>query len=66
MTRQSPEQRLAFSVIASALSDYKSSGDKAEFDFLTGKTDIAEFWFSAAEIKPFDGRALVRLVGCAR
>ena len=65
------EKQLACSVIATAISDFISSmneklstkGLKRRvrnmenecYDFLTGKTEIAKFWFQCADKQPLKG-----------
>lgn len=51
------ERKLACSVIATAIRDFKSSRGKNEecYSFLTGKTEISRFWFQAANVIPMEG-----------
>lgn len=52
-----PENKLACSVIQLAINDFMADGNRRDecYLFLTGQTEIAKFWFSAANILPLSG-----------
>jgi hypothetical protein len=51
------ERKLACSVIAKAIGDFRLVPDMREecYSFLTGKTEISRFWFQCANVIPMEG-----------
>ena len=61
---------LALAVIALAVADFRKHPDWATYQFLTGQTEIGQFWWSAAELLPLSGTTSMeearRLLACKK
>jgi len=51
----SQEKKLACHVIGRCVDDFQGGMSESDYQFLTGQTEIAQFWFSVADFVPLRG-----------